>query len=78
MFRIETFFWWIFPLMKMKCSSSSCLITFGYLEDLFPSFVLATLGILYQEAWLDRAKKWEWVSRGAGRGKGIGNFWDSI
>jgi hypothetical protein len=25
-----------------------------------------------------RAKKWEWVGRGAGRGEGIGNFWDSI
>jgi hypothetical protein len=24
------------------------------------------------------AKKWEWVGRGAGQGKGIGNFWDSI
>jgi hypothetical protein len=25
-----------------------------------------------------RAKKWEWVGRGAGRGEGIGNSWDSI
>jgi hypothetical protein len=27
-----------------------------------------------------RAKKWEWVGRGAGRGggEGIGDFWDSI
>jgi hypothetical protein len=25
-----------------------------------------------------RAKKWEWVGRGAGRGEGIGNFRDSI
>jgi hypothetical protein len=25
-----------------------------------------------------RAKKWEWVGREAGQGKGIGNFWDSI
>jgi hypothetical protein len=25
-----------------------------------------------------RAKKWEGVCRGAGRGEGIGNFWDSI
>jgi hypothetical protein len=25
-----------------------------------------------------RAKKWEWVGRGAGQGEGIGNFWDSI
>jgi hypothetical protein len=25
-----------------------------------------------------RAKKWEWVGRGAGRREGIGNFWDSI
>ena len=25
-----------------------------------------------------RAKKWEWVGRGAGREEGIGNFWDSI
>jgi hypothetical protein len=28
MFRIETFFWWNFPLMNMKCPSPSCLITF--------------------------------------------------
>jgi len=26
----------------------------------------------------DRAKKWEWMGRGAGWGKGIGNFRDSI
>jgi hypothetical protein len=25
-----------------------------------------------------RAKKWGWVGRGAGRGEGIGDFWDSI
>jgi hypothetical protein len=25
-----------------------------------------------------RAKKWEWVGKGAGRGEGIGNFQDSI
>jgi hypothetical protein len=25
-----------------------------------------------------RAKKWEWVGRGAGRGEGIGDFRDSI
>jgi hypothetical protein len=25
-----------------------------------------------------RAKKWEWVGRGAGRGEGIGNFQASI
>jgi hypothetical protein len=25
-----------------------------------------------------RAKKWEWVGRGAGKGEGIGNFRDSI
>jgi hypothetical protein len=25
-----------------------------------------------------RAKKWEWVGRGAGQGEGIGNFRDSI
>ena len=25
-----------------------------------------------------RAKKWEWVGGGAGRGEGIGNFRDSI
>jgi hypothetical protein len=25
-----------------------------------------------------RAKKWEWVGRGAERGKGIGNFRDNI
>jgi hypothetical protein len=25
-----------------------------------------------------RAKKWEWVGRGAGLGEGIGNFRDSI
>jgi hypothetical protein len=25
-----------------------------------------------------RAKKWEWVDRGAGQGEGIGDFWDSI
>jgi hypothetical protein len=25
-----------------------------------------------------RAKKWEWVSRGAGRREGIGDFWDSV
>jgi hypothetical protein len=25
-----------------------------------------------------RAKKWEWVGRGAGKGEDIGNFWDSI
>ena len=25
-----------------------------------------------------RAKKREWVGRGAGSGEGIGNFWDSI
>ena len=25
-----------------------------------------------------RAKKWEWVGRGAGRGEDIGDFWDSI
>jgi hypothetical protein len=25
-----------------------------------------------------RAKKWEWVGRGAGHGEDIGNFWDSI
>jgi hypothetical protein len=23
-----------------------------------------------------RAKKWEWVGRGAGQGEGIGDFWD--
>jgi hypothetical protein len=25
-----------------------------------------------------RAKKWEWVGRGAGQGEGIGNFQDNI
>jgi hypothetical protein len=25
-----------------------------------------------------RAKKWEWVGRGAWSGEGTGNFWDSI
>jgi hypothetical protein len=25
-----------------------------------------------------RAKKWEWVSKGAGQGEVIGDFWDSI
>jgi hypothetical protein len=25
-----------------------------------------------------RAKKWEWVGKGAGRRQGIGDFWDSI
>jgi hypothetical protein len=25
-----------------------------------------------------RAKKWEWVSKGVGRGEGMGDFWDSI
>jgi hypothetical protein len=25
-----------------------------------------------------RAKKWEWVGRGAGQGEGIGNIQDSI
>jgi hypothetical protein len=25
-----------------------------------------------------RVKKQEWVGRGAGQGKGIGDFWDSI
>jgi hypothetical protein len=25
-----------------------------------------------------RAKKWEWVGRGAGQGEGIGDFRDSI
>jgi hypothetical protein len=25
-----------------------------------------------------RAKKWEWVGRGAGQVEGIGDFWDSI
>jgi hypothetical protein len=25
-----------------------------------------------------RAKKWEWMGRGAGRRNGIGDFWDSI
>jgi hypothetical protein len=25
-----------------------------------------------------RAKKWEWVGRGAGRGEGIGDFRDNI
>jgi hypothetical protein len=25
-----------------------------------------------------RAKKWEWVGRGAGQGEGIGNFWHNI
>ena len=25
-----------------------------------------------------RAKKWEWVGRGAGQREDIGNFWDSI
>jgi hypothetical protein len=25
-----------------------------------------------------RAKKWEWVGRGAGHGEGMGDFWDSI
>jgi hypothetical protein len=25
-----------------------------------------------------RAKKWEWVGRGAGQGEGIGDFQDSI
>lgn len=28
MFRIVTFSWWIFPLMNMKCSSPSPLLTF--------------------------------------------------
>jgi hypothetical protein len=28
--------------------------------------------------WKARAKKWEWVGRGAGWGEGIGNFQDSI
>ena len=30
MFIIETFSWWIFPLMNMKCPFSSHLITFGW------------------------------------------------
>ena len=25
-----------------------------------------------------RAKKWEWVGRGVGRGEGMGDFWVSI
>jgi hypothetical protein len=25
-----------------------------------------------------KAKKWEWVGRGAGLGEGIGDFWNSI
>jgi hypothetical protein len=25
-----------------------------------------------------RAKKWEWVCRGAGWGENIGDFWDSM
>jgi hypothetical protein len=25
-----------------------------------------------------RAKKWEWIGRGAGLGESIGGFWDSI
>jgi hypothetical protein len=25
-----------------------------------------------------KAKKWEWVGRGAGQGEGIRDFWDSI
>ena len=25
-----------------------------------------------------RARKWEWVDRGAGWREGIGNFWDNI
>jgi hypothetical protein len=25
-----------------------------------------------------KAKKWEWVGRGAGQGESIGDFWDSI
>jgi len=29
MFRIEMTFWWIFPLMNMKCPSPSLLITIG-------------------------------------------------
>jgi hypothetical protein len=28
--------------------------------------------------WNTRAKKREWVGRGAWQGEGIGNFWDNI
>ena len=38
--------------------------------------VLQTLYALVQ--WNTRAKKWEWVGRGAGRGEGTLNFWDNI
>ena len=33
---------------------------------------------LYMPQGNARAKKWEWVDRGAGQGEGIGNFQDSI
>jgi hypothetical protein len=38
--------------------------------------VLQTLHALVQGN--ARAKKWEWVGRGAGWEEGIGDFWDSI
>jgi hypothetical protein len=38
--------------------------------------VLQTLYAPVQEN--ARAKKWEWVGKGAGRGEGIRDFWDSI
>jgi hypothetical protein len=40
---------------------------------------LLVLQTLYASVqWNARAKKWEWVDRGAGRGEGIGNFRDNI
>ena len=39
-------------------------------------FVLQTLYAPVQGN--TRAKKWEWVGRGAGQGEGIGDFWTSI
>ena len=72
MFRIETFSWWTFPLMNIKCPSSSHFLTIGYedgnfylfprticLEDLFPSFYSEIVFVLVIEmCFLYAAKCW--------------------
>jgi hypothetical protein len=49
--RIETFSWYIFPLMSIKYPSWSCLITFGWTSVLLDIRIVTPACFLGQFAW---------------------------
>jgi hypothetical protein len=52
MFTIETFSWWIFPLMKNRCPSLSHLITFGWKSILLDIMISTPDCFLRPFAWM--------------------------